>query len=47
LQAHRFRLRNASIMDAKWLTSELDRESRRFGNTRVEFEDGGLQVRWG
>jgi len=47
LQTHRFRLRNASTMDAKWLTSELDRESRRFGNTRIEFEDGGLQVQWG
>jgi len=46
LQTHRFRLRDASTTDAKWLTGELDRESRRLGNTRVEFEDGVLQVLW-
>lgn len=46
LQTHRFRLRNASTMDAKWLTGELDRESRRLGGTRVEFEHGVLQVLW-
>ncbi|KAJ1631228.1 capsule synthesis protein, capa [Pavlovales sp. CCMP2436] len=51
LQMHRFRLRNASVEDAAWLTSEMDRECRKFG-ARVKMldkSDGGgfvLALEW-
>jgi poly-gamma-glutamate synthesis protein (capsule biosynthesis protein) len=47
LQTHRFRLRNASGADARWLAGELDRESRCLSNTRVELGEEGLRLRWG
>ena len=46
LQSHRFRLRHASDADASWLAGELDRESRRLGNTGVELSENGLRLLW-
>jgi hypothetical protein len=51
LQMHRFRLRNASVEDAAWLASEMDRECRKLG-ARVKMldeSDGGgfvLALEW-
>ena len=46
LQTHRLRLRNASVDDVVWLAAELDRESRRLGDARVEPFAGGLRLQW-
>ena len=47
LQAHKFRLRSANAQDVAWLATELDRESRRLGQTRIAQEGNTLVVRWG
>jgi len=47
LQAHKFRLRSASAEDVAWLATELDRESRRLGQTGIAQEGNTLVVRWG
>ena len=45
-QIRKFRLNQASILDAKWLKNTLHREGRQF-NTRVELNDEGmLALRW-
>lgn len=45
-QSHRFRLRNASDEDVKWLANELTGESRRLGNAVVATSNRGLALRW-
>jgi poly-gamma-glutamate synthesis protein (capsule biosynthesis protein) len=47
LQAHKFRLRSANAQDVAWLATELDRESRRLGQTGIAQEGNTLVVRWG
>jgi poly-gamma-glutamate synthesis protein (capsule biosynthesis protein) len=44
MQIHRFRLRQASLEDSRWLARVLDRESGKLGS-RVVFEDGRLKLR--
>jgi len=43
MQIHRFRLRQASPDDSRWLARVLDRESRKLGSC-VVFEDGRLRL---
>jgi len=43
MQIHRFRLRQASPDDGRWLARVLDRESRKLGSC-VVFEDGRLRL---
>jgi poly-gamma-glutamate capsule biosynthesis protein CapA/YwtB (metallophosphatase superfamily) len=43
MQTHRFRLRQASPDDSRWLARVLDRESRKLGSG-VVFEDGRLRL---
>jgi poly-gamma-glutamate synthesis protein (capsule biosynthesis protein) len=46
MEIRRFRLQRASEADARWLTTTLDRESRRFG-CRVQWsDDGPLTLEW-
>ncbi len=43
MQTYRFRLRQASPDDSRWVARVLDRESRKLGS-RVMFEDGRLRL---
>jgi len=43
MQTYRFRLRQASPDDSRWLARVLDRESRKLGS-RVVLEDGRLRL---
>ena len=43
LQTHRFRLRQPTQSDLRWLVGTLKRESAKL-NTRVDFERGKLRV---
>ncbi len=46
MQTHRFRLRQASTADSRWLAGVLDRECSKFGGS-VVFEDGRLRLHSG
>jgi poly-gamma-glutamate capsule biosynthesis protein CapA/YwtB (metallophosphatase superfamily) len=46
-RSHKFSLRLAEEADVAWLAHELDRESRRLGDVRIEAEGGELVLRRG
>ena len=45
-QSYRFRLRDASAEDVKWLAGEMNRESQRLGGAAIAVSDRGLVLRW-
>jgi poly-gamma-glutamate synthesis protein (capsule biosynthesis protein) len=45
-QSYRFRLRDASAEDLRWLAGELNRESQRLGGAAIAVSDRGLVLRW-
>ena len=46
LEIRRFRLQRASIDDARWMRSVLDRESKKLGTRVVMNGEGALAARW-